>query len=125
MHRLPFSSHIIALDETGKVAQQGNFESLNSIDGYVRSLMIRVGGGTEPEIATKQLPSPVRRIIPSPNLDRVDDLTRQTGDISVYKYYLGYAGIRTLYFALVILALYSFCLVFPSKFSYSMSHGKY
>ncbi|KAI9744668.1 MAG: hypothetical protein M1818_002197 [Claussenomyces sp. TS43310] len=105
-----------AIDESGRVAQQGDFENLSSIDGYVRSLVIRGGvGAPEPEEAIQEGQNPSRRVTSSPNLDRVDDIARQTGDFSLYKYYLRFAGFGTVYFAFGALAIYSFCLVFPSK----------
>lgn len=38
---LPHADHIIVLDEEGRVAQKGNFESLNSADGYVSGLGLK------------------------------------------------------------------------------------
>lgn len=38
---LPHADHIIVLDEEGRVAQRGNFESLNSADGYVSGLGLK------------------------------------------------------------------------------------
>jgi hypothetical protein len=89
---------------------------LNSIDGYVRNLTIKVNAGAEINNDTSTADqTSLRRISPSPNLDPASDLARQTGDFSIYKYYLGFAGYWTFFLALVILAIYSFCLVFPSK----------
>jgi hypothetical protein len=98
------------------IIQQGAFEVLNSVEGYVRNLTVNVNV----EAGKLDNPSPqdkskMRRISPTPNLDGMNDLARRTGDFSVYKYYLGFAGYHTFFFALIILAIYSFCLVFPSK----------
>lgn len=51
----------------------------------------------------------------NPELDRANDIARQTGDFSIYKYYIKFAGFKTICSAFAVLAVYSFCLVFPSK----------
>jgi ATP-binding cassette, subfamily C (CFTR/MRP), member 1 len=38
---LPHADHIIVLNEEGKVAQKGSFESLNSAEGYVAGLGLK------------------------------------------------------------------------------------
>ncbi|KAH6694276.1 P-loop containing nucleoside triphosphate hydrolase protein [Leptodontidium sp. MPI-SDFR-AT-0119] len=112
---LAFSSHIIAIDECGRISQQGDFNSLSSTDGYVRNLALK-GGTTDPELdqVVMDAQTPIRRIKANPELDRANDISRQTGDFSLYKYYLGFAGSGTICFAFVVLAIYSFCLVFPT-----------
>jgi hypothetical protein len=72
-------------------------------------------GATELGKAVKEKQTPIRRIKANPNLDNANDIARQTGDFSLYKYYLRFAGFNTVYLAFGVLAIYSFCLVFPSK----------
>jgi len=45
--------------------------------------------------------------------DKVAELSRQTGDLSLYKYYLGFAGFGTVALTWSMMAIHSFCLVFP------------
>lgn len=75
------------------------------------------GGTTGPELdqVVTDTQTLIRRIKANPELDRANDIARQTGDFSLYKYYLGFAGFGTICFAFAVLAIYSFCLVFPSK----------
>lgn len=118
VQRLAFSYQIIALDESGRVAQQGDFKTLSSINGYVRKLLVKgTIEATQPGSSTNEVEHSIGLTVASTNLESADDIARQTGDFSLYKYYLKFAGVHTMYFAFGVLAVYSFCLVFPSRFS--------
>jgi hypothetical protein len=79
------ADHIIVLGKDGAVIQEGSFASLNEIDGYVKALALKAKSTTEsddPEVASR--PS----ILADPSAVEEDaDLTRQSGDITLYKFY--------------------------------------
>ena len=96
VHRLPYSNHIISLDRSGHVSEQGSFDELKNSDGYVQSLATKHKG--ENESATKLEPGgPALVKVPlgaegeDAELE-VDELNRQTGDIAVYRYYFASIG---------------------------------
>lgn len=119
MRRLLYASKIVAINNLGNIAQQGTFASLNSVDGYIKSLVIEEV--TESAESNERIEEPRNSTLRSPTKaadDKVAELSRQTGDLSLYKYYLGFAGFGTVAVTWSMMIIHSFCLVFPSKNSF-------
>ncbi|KAF7856278.1 hypothetical protein EAF04_009806 [Stromatinia cepivora] len=98
VHRLAYSDHIIAMDQSGKIIEQGTFDLLKTSGGYVENLATRhkseeddTGEANTDEIALKQNPFAV--VESDDLLNEVADLNRQTGDFSVYNYYFASIGL--------------------------------
>lgn len=83
------ADHIAVLSKEGKISQQGNFNELKVQDGYVKSLLLDTHHGIE-EAAPAAKPTSKRKrpAIKGVTPNDVTDLTRKTGDVAVYKYYL-------------------------------------
>ena len=97
VHRLSYADHIIALDPSGRIIQQGSFEEVKST-GYVQSLSVKTKTEERSPTGDKNIPE-MAKVMPSMSVAdeeidlRTADLNRQTGDIAVYKHYFGATGI--------------------------------
>jgi ATP-binding cassette subfamily C (CFTR/MRP) protein 1 len=96
---LPLADNILVLDKDGKVVEQGTFDYLRSRDGFVSKLMLhpellKSGSRSDnTENTLQKMPAAaVAKVLPGPSANDAADLARQTGDISVYKYYLKSIG---------------------------------
>lgn len=107
VHRLPYSNHIISLDSSGHVSEQGPFDSLKSSGGYVQSLATNhKAEDTEPSKQGGAAPTEALFVTEVDDTAvEIDELNRQTGDIAVYKYYFATIGWRqnTIYAVIVVL----------------------
>ncbi|KAM0261518.1 hypothetical protein ACHAQJ_002201 [Trichoderma viride] len=118
VRHLPSADHIIALSKDGLVAEQGVFDDLVSLGGYIHSLGVQAI-----ERPSESLSSDSSHIIPVTEEDEdsiapiartprpamwnaTDERSRQTRDWSVYKHYASSMKLATLVsFLLVCLAL--------------------
>jgi ATP-binding cassette subfamily C (CFTR/MRP) protein 1 len=107
VQRLSYADHIISLDANGRIVEQGSFKHLRCAGGYVQSLAAR-----SKSAGRELLNKPSSDIIAKPSPGEAEqielseeDLTRQTGDFEVYKYYFGSVGwvSTTLFFGLCVL----------------------
>ncbi|KAL9109116.1 MAG: hypothetical protein Q9227_006207 [Pyrenula ochraceoflavens] len=94
---LPFADHIIALGKDGAIIEQGDFQTLNSKDGYVRSLCVRHADDIKDkqEVQLNQTKEQVKngtRRKPTTKSRPPDDRKRQLGDTSVYHFYFQALG---------------------------------
>ena len=91
-HRLPFADHIVVL-ENGRIVEQGSYESLTSSGGYVASLKLRETDESQKPSADNTTPVAFTADKKKSNEVKLNnDLTRQTGDFSIYKYYFKSTG---------------------------------
>jgi ATP-binding cassette subfamily C (CFTR/MRP) protein 1 len=107
VHRLSFSDHVVSLDSSGHISEQGQFGQLKTSGGYVQNLTTKLrtnsdsGVKEQPEVAT--LHAPAFKIEVNEHVAQAEELNRQTGDFSVYKYYFASIGWkRTLVFAMFV-----------------------
>jgi ATP-binding cassette subfamily C (CFTR/MRP) protein 1 len=98
VHRLPYSSHIISLDHTGHISEQGSFDELVGSGGYVQSLATKHKREDESSVDLDNSAPTPEKFSPVTEVDEVqlevEELNRQTGDIAVYKYYFASIGWR-------------------------------
>ncbi|TVY44056.1 ABC transporter [Lachnellula occidentalis] len=116
--RIPYADHIICLQGDGRISEQGTFKDLNAAEGYVSSFALSPPEWHfEPETPLKLFDEKAKESIlvaPEELKPNDDDLSRRTGDIAVYLYYIKAVGwIPTLIFVIAISA-FIFCLSFPS-----------
>lgn len=96
VRQLPFADNIIVLSAPGRIAQTGTFADLRAQNGYVSSLALETrpsrgdDDAREADTDTDTAdPVPVKAAAE----DESDDLARQTGDRSLYKFYLKSTGL--------------------------------
>jgi ABC-type multidrug transport system ATPase subunit len=96
VHRLPYSNHIIALDRSGHVSEQGTFDELKNSGGYVQSLAAKHKEEDESNVkAEVTVQTSNKPLLVAEDEDtelEVAELNRRTGDFSVYKYYFAAMG---------------------------------
>lgn len=104
---LPSADYIIALGAHGTVVEDGSFEELLAMDGYVQSLNIQAAGNQAKE-ETTALTSAKGENGPSIVVSKaqVDDRTRQLGDFAVYRQYFNALGSQTTIIFLITCLLF-------------------
>jgi ATP-binding cassette subfamily C (CFTR/MRP) protein 1 len=107
------------LEEHGSILEQGSFGSLGLQPGYLQNLLIAEKQATEliiENLAGGQ--DTVKKSIKATaakEIDQQKDLTRRTGDVQVYKYYIKSIGWKHITALFVLMAVAEFCLYFPRK----------
>jgi ATP-binding cassette subfamily C (CFTR/MRP) protein 1 len=118
--RLPYADHVVVINEEGTIAEQGRFDVLAAAGGYVSSFNLpRPDWNYVPEEpafprATQDSISKEKQIIQTDE-DLELEANRQTGDFSIYKYYLGSVGWIAVTIFGVCISSFVFCISFPSK----------
>ncbi|KAI8625522.1 hypothetical protein F5Y19DRAFT_479438 [Xylariaceae sp. FL1651] len=86
--RLPEAELILAMNEDGKIVEQGTFSDLNVTGRYVHSLKINFLQSATSEV-DKIEPAPERSTETkvAPTAAQINDPGRQPGDWKTYKYY--------------------------------------
>lgn len=93
IHRAPYADHIIALDSSGQISEQGNFEELIQAGGYVQSLAVnhKFDNGTV-ALDLEDLSAEPRDEITATASASNDDSVPLNGELSTYKYYFASIG---------------------------------
>lgn len=96
VHRLAFSNHIIALDPSGHVTEQGHFEQLKTSGGYVEDITTKLRSSDDSPAKQQQEASKLDisafKAGAEQQLAQSVELNRQSGDFSVYKHYFASIG---------------------------------
>ncbi|GFF96656.1 metal resistance protein YCF1 [Aspergillus udagawae] len=113
--RLPYADQIVVLDKLGHVSEQGSFKALDAAGGYVSSFGLGL-----PEWKSKiDRPSVTdlaqqKPLLPSKTDAIKEDPRRQSGDLSIYLYYIRSIGWLPTGIFLVAISGFVFCISFPS-----------
>lgn len=115
VHRLPYSDHVISLNATGRVLEQGTYDQLKKSGGYVESLATQ----TKSEDASQKSTSveedlqDTKSSSANPEVTEfeieAEELKRQTGDFAVYRYYFASIGWRINLPFFIMVLLYGVC----------------
>ncbi|KAJ5165605.1 uncharacterized protein N7500_007435 [Penicillium coprophilum] len=96
VHRLPFADHIIALDPTGHITEQGTLAQLRAAGGYVEGLETKHKYEKDhDETAATDEPLPVEHSGSGAEQKKSaeeEELNRPIGEWSTYKYYFASIG---------------------------------
>jgi ATP-binding cassette subfamily C (CFTR/MRP) protein 1 len=111
-HHLPYADNIIALDTNGRVIEQGSYQHLMSIHGYVSTLsgMSKLPNTTRaPEFVLDD------ETLQGLNIEeeQIEDISRRTGDLTVYSFYFQNIGWPLLSTFLVCCVFFILSLSFP------------
>ncbi|KAH8203470.1 hypothetical protein TruAng_002341 [Truncatella angustata] len=102
VHQLPSADNIIVLSTPGRIAQTGSFADLQAQDGYVKSLALEARFSHEDDDAREGDTNTSADPPLVTTAGDESDLARQTGDRSLYKFYLKSVGLpRSLGFLLL------------------------
>lgn len=115
--RLPYSDHVIVMDPSGRIIEQGSFNALNKTGGYVSSFGL---GGPDWD-------SKPKRYSESPSYSTLDSIEKEKeaiapeperrdtgGDLSIYLYYINAIGWFPAIVFMLAMAVFVFCISFPS-----------
>ena len=116
VHRLSYADHIIALDTGGRITEQGTFERLMHNGGYVRKLA--ANHKSEEDVVVDEQTPDLTSISKNASVDgskeqASKELSRQVGDITVYKYYFASMGWFSTVFFLILISSFAFFIRFP------------
>lgn len=108
------------MDKEGTIAEQGRFDVLAAAGGYVSSFNLpRPDWNHAPERPSLRINqnsiSHEKTIIQS-NEDLEMKANRQTGDFSIYKYYLESVGWIAITIFVMCISGFVFCVSFPSRY---------
>jgi ATP-binding cassette subfamily C (CFTR/MRP) protein 1 len=117
--RLPYCDHIVALDKNGKIVEQGTFEKLNLSGGYVSSFDLALPDWDFiPEKDQYEAPPRYTEQTVASQVTEEEiqaEANRRTGDVAIYRYYVGSVGwVPTIIF-IVSCSIFIFGISFPSK----------
>ncbi|RFU76622.1 abc transporter [Trichoderma arundinaceum] len=129
VRHLPSADHIIALSQDGSVAEQGSFDDLVVLGGYVHGLGVHNlnnSAGILTPVSSHSVPAtdnsndsitPTSPLAPPPpppaTWSAADERSRQTRDWSVYKHYAASMKIATLIWFLLVGVALAFFFNFP------------
>ncbi|KAH3906329.1 hypothetical protein HBI56_195160 [Parastagonospora nodorum] len=116
--RVSYCDHIVALNKDGKIAEQGTFEKLNLSGGYVSGFDLALPDWDftpekhEYEAPPRYTEQQVGKHVTEEEIQA--EANRRTGDIAIYRYYVGSVGwIPTLVF-IISCSIFIFGISFPS-----------
>ncbi|KAJ5255483.1 hypothetical protein N7497_007030 [Penicillium chrysogenum] len=110
-HHLPYADNVIALDKDGRITQHGSYSDLMGFDGYIRMLSDNIHPVNSVRAPDIVLDDETLREL---NLDdQPTDLSRRTGDWTVYKFYFQNIGWPLLSIFLACCVLFILGLSFP------------
>jgi ATP-binding cassette, subfamily C (CFTR/MRP), member 1 len=93
--RLPLADLLLAMDETGRVVEQGTFKELNAAGNYIQSLQVKLleeqGHTADSDESTAGSTNESMTSIPAATA--TTDQARKTGDWDTYKYYTRALGL--------------------------------
>jgi hypothetical protein len=119
--RLPYCDHIIALDNSGSIVEQGTYDKLNTLGGYVSNFDLPPPDWDfTPEKHLYEAPPRYTERMTNDKVTEEDiqaEANRRTGDSAIYLYYVRSVGwVPTMIFV-VSITIFIFGQLFPSKSS--------
>ncbi|KAF3941853.1 hypothetical protein ABW19_dt0205581 [Dactylella cylindrospora] len=128
VHRLPSANHIVVMDKKGFIRSQGTYQSISSDPAFIEILKDAAKGenSNENREGINDDQDIIHDIAPHDEEDArreasIDDMTRKTGDMAVYKHYFKSVGWKhsTIFGMLVLCeaALWNVLTVWLNKWS--------
>ena len=122
--RLAYADHIIALNKKGEVAEQGDYQEVSALGGYVSSFDLppadwrfETKHSKLDDLMSAMSTTKVVQAPPIPMKAPVSDddfeANKRTGDLSIYLYYTRSVGVLAVCIFIVAICGYVFCISFP------------
>lgn len=117
MRHLNVADKLLVMTSEGTLAAQGTYEELRSTSETFTSMLTTLRQLDMDQEPAEAAPSKdnVPEAVKGPSAEQQQDLARRTGDVSIYKYYIGSVGWTTLAMLATSNAIYAFGLTFPRK----------
>ena len=121
--RVPYADHVIVLGKNGIVVEQGSFNEVNACGGYISNLNLRADTAaldfmsqktSDPASQATALAPPKRSDSAAAIVDDINASNRQSGDISIYLYYVRSVGWPATIIFFVAMSIFAFCYTFPT-----------
>lgn len=118
--RVPYADHVVSLNASGRICEQGSFEDLRRSGGYMSSFDIKPADWSYEHRPLEDKLKEARKEISAPPAspqmaDILEDASRRTGDVKIYLSYIGSVGWPAALVFLVGISGFVFCFSFPSK----------
>ncbi|KAI7976679.1 hypothetical protein EIK77_009910 [Talaromyces pinophilus] len=111
---LSLADEVVVLDSQGCVVQQGPFQPMRLTDEIIEPAQFDLPGDSDKNTPPSKKELTVPKLL-TPEI--ISDMSRQTGDIAVYSYYLKAIGWPLVLGACVIILIYTFAANFPRELS--------
>ena len=114
---LTSADYIVAIGSKGTVIEKGTFDELNTSSGYVHGLSVQNFDKMQEEGETKENIEAQSTVALKPNAlaaELVEDTNRQSGELSVYGYYLKAVGIGNTALWLTYGTVFAFFYIIPT-----------
>ncbi|KAF7719382.1 Uncharacterized protein PECH_004876 [Penicillium ucsense] len=115
--RLPYADHIAVIDPTGRVKEQGHFDELSNMGGYVSSFDLPMPDWDyKPRaISASVADSMNTQAIEGKEPSAMEFESRGSGgDLTIYTYYVDAIGKLPAFCFMLAMAVFVFCISFPS-----------
>ncbi|OCL12604.1 P-loop containing nucleoside triphosphate hydrolase protein [Glonium stellatum] len=112
VHRLSQADYIIALDQDGTITEQGTFDELYHLDGYVNSLSL-TGRSIYRQDNERALKGFKASLVSLKAPNSIEDETA-AGDLTIYQYYIQTFGWKRWMIFTFFCSLYGFGTAFPN-----------
>lgn len=131
VRHLSLADKIIVLGLDGRVSEQGTFSNLKSQNGFVSQLLDRpelLHTTANIDMIEQNISGPIKstaasKVLRGPSTHDVQDLTRQIGDMSVYKYYLKSIGWKLAIVNMTACFVWALSVSFPCKCCLTSHHN--
>lgn len=115
---MPYADHVISLDSDGTVSEQGTFDKLEIMSGYVSTFNL-----PKPDwdfVEEKPSTMTTYTYVP-PNPNQIQDnleaeANRSTGDMTIYLYYVRAIGWGPTSIFIIAMTAFIFCISFPREY---------
>ncbi|KAF2008813.1 hypothetical protein BU24DRAFT_359666 [Aaosphaeria arxii CBS 175.79] len=114
VHRLPQADHIIALGSDSTIAEQGNFQELYSLDGYVKNLCANGSERSTYSQGDKNTIKGFKQSLVHWKEAEAVEKENAAGDLTIYAYYIKTFGWTRWIIFCFFCALYGFGTAFPN-----------
>ncbi|KAJ5678957.1 P-loop containing nucleoside triphosphate hydrolase protein [Penicillium macrosclerotiorum] len=111
-HHLPYADFVIALDEGGKIIEQGLYTELVTAQGYVSAIASKSSTAATTRAPELALDDETLKGLNLDN-DNTDNASRRTGDLLVYWYYFQNIGWPLLFLFFGCSVLFVAGMIFP------------
>lgn len=112
VHLLPFADHIIALNDEGRIVEQGSFSTLNANLDHTQSRLPRKPQRSMSRVSKSASNNARPAAVVDDPIPMID---RRTGDMTVYKYYMDTCEWWKWVILMALAVSYGFFTIFPSK----------
>ncbi|KAM7217664.1 hypothetical protein V8F06_006919 [Rhypophila decipiens] len=104
---LPLADYIVVIGEDGKIAEQGTWADLRSSAGYISQVVVKDAKHSPNDNRDNHGREGFQGSSPKAPKAELEDLSRKTGDITLYGYYFGAIGASKLLVLVCSMSVYA------------------